>query len=236
MFLHVTVPVLNEAACLRAHTERLHCFLRERFCEDWELLLVDNGSTDATPQIAAELECELKRVSMMRIEEPGRGGALRAAWTHRSAEVLAYMDADLACDLEAFPQLIQPLASKEADLAMGSRLIPGARVTRSLKREVLSRIYNVLVRRFCGVPFRDTQCGFKAIRHEAAQRLLPQVQNDHWFFDTELLVLASIQGYRVKEVPVTWTESPRSSVRLWSTILEDLSGLARLRKRARNLK
>jgi glycosyltransferase involved in cell wall biosynthesis len=197
------------------------------------IVVADNGSTDATPSIARRLTEELPHVLMLRLDEAGRGRALRRAWISSTADVVAYMDADLSTDLAALPLLIDCVASGAADVAIGSRLIPGARVRRSLRRQVISRGYNALVRRALGLPVHDAQCGFKAMRREVAARLLPAVEDDSWFFDTELLVAAVRAGYRVRQIPVTWDEDPVSSVAIIRTAVEDVRGILRLRRCAR---
>jgi hypothetical protein len=117
-----------------------------------------------------------------------------------------------------------------ADLATGSRLLRGAETTRCLRREILSRCYSRLARMALRTRLLDLQCGFKAITREAAVMLLPLVEDQAWFFDTELLVRAERLGYRVCELPVRWTEDPDSRARIVSTAWQDLKGLLRLRR------
>ena len=144
------------------------------------------------------------------------------------ARVLCYMDVDLSTDLEALLPLVAPLMSGHSDLAIGTRLHRDARVKRSLKREFISRSYNRLLRIVLQARFSDAQCGFKAIRADAARELLPRVCDREWFFDTELLVLAQRRGLRIHEVPVDWTEDGDSRVRIVPTALADLRGVGRL--------
>jgi hypothetical protein len=138
------------------------------------------------------------------------------------------MDVDLSTGLEALLPLVAPLLSGHSDLAIGSRLAAGAHVRRGVRREVISRGYNLLLRLALGVRFRDAQCGFKAVRADVARRLLPGVENRNWFFDTELLVLAERAGLRIHEVPVDWIDDPDSRVRIAATVTEDLRGVWRL--------
>jgi glycosyltransferase involved in cell wall biosynthesis len=169
-------------------------------------------------------------VRAVHLEQPGRGRALHAVWSASDAEVVAYMDVDLSTDLSALLPLVAPLLAAECDVATGSRLAPGARVTRGPKRELISRAYNLLLRATLRTGFRDAQCGFKALRGDAARVLLPLVEDRGWFFDTELLVLAERSGLRVLEVPVTWTDSSDSRVKIIATALADLRGIWRLRR------
>ncbi|HYZ36354.1 MAG TPA: GtrA family protein, partial [Pseudonocardiaceae bacterium] len=134
----------------------------------------------------------------------------------------------LSTDLAAFLPLIAPLISGHSDLAIGTRLHRGSRVIRGIKREFISRGYNLMLRHTLATRFSDAQCGFKAIRREVATQLLPHVEDNGWFFDTELLVLAERSGLRIHEVPVDWIDDPDSRVHIISTALTDLRGIARL--------
>src|SRR6202000_1900300 len=133
---------------------------------------------------------QLGGVTAIQAARKGRGLALRTAWQASPAAVVAYMDVDLSTALDALLPLVAPLLSGHSDLSIGSRLAPGARVSRSVKREGISRCFNTIVRTALGSHVSDAQCGFKALRGEAARFLLPLIENDNWFFDTELLVQA----------------------------------------------
>ena len=224
----VVVPTHNEAAALEASIRRLHAYLVDHFPFDWRITIADNGSSDVTPAIAAALAEELDGVRAMVLREPGRGGALRAAWTASDADVVAYMDVDLSTDLHGLLPLVAPIVSGHSDVAIGSRLATGARIRRGAKREVISRGYNALLHVVLRTSFRDAQCGFKALRADTARRLVPDVVDDGWFFDTELLVLAQRRGLRIVELPVDWVDDPDSRVRLLSTAVADLRGVWRL--------
>src|SRR2546429_6930973 len=139
------------------------------------------------------------------------------------------MDVDLSTDLNALPPLVAPLLSGHSDLAIGTRLARGARVVRGPRREAISRCYNLLLHATLGTGFSDAQCGFKAIRADAARALLPLTTDTGWFFDTELLVLAERAGLRIHEVPVDWIDDADSRVNIITTGLADLRGIIRLR-------
>src|SRR5436309_3611733 len=164
----VVVPVYNEEADLDPSVRRLHAYLCERFPFTWRITIADNASRDATPLVAAALAAELPGVRVVRLEEKGRGRALRTVWSASDAEVLAYMDVDLSTDLDALLPLVAPLISGHSDLAIGSRLARSARVVRGPKRELISRSYNRLLRLALRVRFSDAQCGFKAVRADRA--------------------------------------------------------------------
>ena len=226
--LDVVVPVFNEQADLERSVRRLHAHLRETFPYPFRITVADNASTDETPRIAARLAATLPETRWLRLSEKGRGRALQAAWSNSRAPVLAYLDVDLSTDLAALLPLVAPLISGHSDIAIGTRLARGARVVRGPRREVISRCYNALLRSTLAVGFSDAQCGFKAVRRDVAERLLPLVQDTGWFFDTELLVIAERAGLRIHEVPVDWVDDPDSRVDILSTALADLRGIARI--------
>ncbi len=226
--LDVVVPVFNEEKDLEPSVRRLHAHLSETFPYPFRITIADNASTDETPRIAAQLASELPELEWLRLAEKGRGRALHTAWSASRAPVLAYVDVDLSTDLAALLPLVAPLISGHSDLAIGTRLARGSRVVRGPKREAISRCYNALLRSTLAVGFSDAQCGFKAVRRDVAERLLPLVKDSGWFFDTELLVIAERAGLRIHEVPVDWVDDPDSRVDILSTALADLRGIARI--------
>ncbi len=230
MKVDLVIPVLNEEAQLEASIRRLLSSGIAGWPAAVQIIIVDNGSKDGTAEIAGRLAAGIPAVSHHRLEERGRGRALKTLWLRSEADVLAYMDVDLSTGLEAFPKLIAPLVAGRADLAIGCRLHPQARVIRGWKREFISRSYNRLAQGMTGTRVRDLQCGFKAITRPAARRLLPMVEDTGWFFDTELLLLAEHLGCRIHEQAVTWTDDPDSRVRFCRTAWEDWKGLLRMRR------
>jgi putative flippase GtrA len=224
----IVIPVRNEERDLGPSVRRLHAFLREEFPFSARITIADNGSDDGTWLCALALETELDGVRAVRLERPGRGGALRSVWSGSDAAIWAYMDVDLSTDLNALLPLLAPLLSGHSDVAIGTRLARGARVIRGPRREVISRCYNLLLHAALGTGFSDAQCGFKAVRADAARVLLPLTKDSGWFFDTELLVLAERAGLRIHEVPVDWIDDADSRVRLLATALADLRGIVRL--------
>ncbi|WP_188939889.1 glycosyltransferase [Nakamurella endophytica] len=224
----VVVPVYNEEVDLAPAVRRLHRYLSGTLPYSFRITVADNASTDGTAAIADQLAGELRQVRALHLTQKGRGRALKAAWTDSDAAVLAYMDVDLSTDLAAVLPLIAPLLSGHSDVAIGSRLARGSRVVRGPKREFISRCYNQILRRTLAARFTDAQCGFKAVRSDVARQLLPLVQDDGWFFDTELLVLAERAGLRIAEVPVDWVDDPDSRVDIVATAVADLKGVWRV--------
>ena len=226
--IEIVIPVHDEEADLEQSVRRLHGYLESELPFRFRITIADNASGDRTWEIASRLESELPAVSALHVDEKGRGRALRAAWSRSDADVLAYMDVDLSTDLDAVLPLVAPLVSGHSDLAIGTRLARSARVTRGVKREFISRTYNGILQTVLRVRFSDAQCGFKAVRREALALLLPFVEDQAWFFDTELLVLAERAGLRIHEVPVDWVDDSDSRVDLVSTATADLRGVWRL--------
>ena len=227
--IDIVVPVYNEQAGLEHSIRRLHDFLTTNMPYAWRIVISDNASTDATLAIASSLAFELPYILVAHLDAKGRGRALRSAWSASDAEILCYMDVDLSTDLRALLPLVSGLISGHSDVAIGTRLAPGSRVARGRKRELISRTYNRLLRIVLGARFSDAQCGFKAITADAARRLLATVEDQAWFFDTELLIAAQRQGLRIHEVAVDWVDDPDSRVDIVSTAIADLRGVTRLR-------
>ena len=224
----IALPVYNEERSLEHSVRVLHDYLRAEFDVPWRITIADNASTDATAAIADRLAGELDRVVATHLPEKGRGRALRRAWMESPAEVVAYLDIDLSTDLSALPPLLAPLLSGHSDLSIGTRLARSSRVVRGAKREFISRSYNLLLRGAMSVRFSDAQCGFKAIRADVARQLVPLVEDQGWFFDTELLIIAERSGLRIHEVPVDWVDDPHSTVDVVWTAREDLKGMFRV--------
>jgi putative flippase GtrA len=226
--VEIVVPVYNEAAHLAERISELRTFLDTSFPFRTLVTVVDNASTDRTFEVATDLANSMPGVAAMHLARKGRGHALRTAWSTSSAPVVAYMDVDLSTSLTALLPLVAPLLSGHRDVAIGSRLARGAHVVRGPKRELISRAYNLVLRCFLRGRFSDAQCGFKALRADAARQLLPLVEDDAWFFDTELLVTAQRLGLRISEVPVDWVDDPDSRVQIVRTALDDLRGVWRM--------
>jgi len=227
----IVIPVYNEEHVLAESVATLRKFLAQGFAHQCRIVVADNASTDGTLAVAQRLAQKYTDVASLHIPQKGRGRALRAAWLTSPADILSYMDVDLSTELAAFPPLIDAIASEGYDIAIGSRLARGADTRRSLRREAISRSYNVMIKGLFFTRFSDAQCGFKAASRRAVQELVPLIENNEWFFDTELLILAEKAGYRVKEIPVRWLEDPDTRVNVPKTVWEDVRGLVRLRLR-----
>jgi putative flippase GtrA len=226
--VEIVIPVYNEAAQLPTSITALRTYLDTSFPLVATIAIVDNASSDDTWPTALRLAGELPGVSALHLDQKGRGRALRAVWSTSTAPVVAYMDVDLATGLDALLPLVAPLLSGHSDLAIGTRLAPGAHVVRGARREFISRGYNLILRSALRSTCSDAQCGFKAMRREAAAELLPLVEDQEWFFDTEVLVTAQRLGLRIHEVPVDWVDDTDSRVEVVGAALQDLRGVWRM--------
>ncbi len=226
--VEIVIPVYNEEQQLAASITAVRHYLDTAFPFTATITIADNASTDGTWRVATELTDTLVGVSALHLAEKGRGRALRAAWSRSTASVVAYMDVDLATGLDALLPLVAPLLSGHSDVAIGTRLVSGAHVVRGVRREFISRGYNLMLRGALRSQCTDAQCGFKAMRRDAAFELLPLVEDNEWFFDTEVLVTAQRIGLRIHEVPVDWVDDQDSRVEVIHTAFEDLRGVFRL--------
>jgi len=225
----VVLPVFNEEAALVTSVSTLREFLFETFKFPWRIVIADNGSNDRTFCIAKEMSRTYPEIQALHIDEKGRGRALKQAWIRSDADIVSYMDIDLSTGLTAFTALIDSIASQGYHLSYGSRFASHSVVNRSLKRDFLSRGYIWIIHILFRVGFTDAQCGFKAMNRNTAEVLLPYIQDNGWFFDTELMIVAEKSGLLIKEIPIRWVEDPNSKVKIWSTIMRDIRGLLRLK-------
>jgi len=223
--LDVVVPVYNEEDDLPVNIPRLKAFLEQKMSKyDWEIVIVDNASTDQTPRIGEALSRE-GNIKYLQLDQKGRGNALKKAWDTSKANYLAYMDIDLSSDITYFPRLIGSLEAG-SDIAIGSRLASGARVYgRPFVREMMSRGYSLLFRTLFRTSFKDAQCGFKAVKKVVWAKLSPLVKDKDWFFDSEVLIIADKAGFKITEIPIEWRDDPRSTVKVAKTAFGDIKGL-----------
>ncbi|MGE0133951.1 MAG: dolichyl-phosphate beta-glucosyltransferase [Dehalococcoidia bacterium] len=228
----LVIPVYNEEHVLAGSVDTLLRYLEHHPEHEWRVVIANNASTDGTLEVARQLEVQTGgKVLALDIGTKGRGIALRVAWLTSPADVVAYMDVDLSTDIAHIPELIDPLANNEADVAYGTRLDKRSQTKRSFKREFISRSYVFILRTLAGLKVSDAQCGFKAMRQDAARAIVPLVKDTQWFFDSELLLIAQKNGYRLHEIPVRWDEDPDTRVHIVKTATEDLRGIWRLRSK-----
>lgn len=233
----IVIPTYNEAQVIDANLRRaLDAFSASLAPHDWKIVVADNGSTDGTPQIVSRLVHP--RLGLWQTAKAGKGSAIRGAWMSEEADAYLFMDADLATDVQHVPELLEALEA--SPIVVGSRFVPGSKTERSWQREIISRGYQWMAKGALHIPVQDLQCGFKAVRREVVQNVLPQTTHGGMFFDTELLALAHAAGYRIQEIPIAWREAPdgrrKSRVRILPTAWDYLKSLWALRKRLKQAK
>lgn len=232
--IDITIPILDEEDTLERQITKVVAYLQSSFPRDYDIRLkiADNGSTDRSPQIGALLSTSIPMVDYLRVGDRGVGRALKYSWTRSDAQVVGYMDLDLATDLRYLPPALAPLVANEADVVSGTRLGKGSKVVgRSLVRAVTSRAFNQMVRMYFGTSFTDGMCGFKFLRREHLERLMELgAVSDGWFFATELLVCAEFAGLRVVDLPVHWTDDPNSKVKIGKLSMEYLAAMGKLKR------
>ncbi len=230
----IVIPAYNEEQLINSTVRKVVAFISQNLTVDWRVVIADNQSTDQTPLIAQKLASEMPGVNYLAVPIQGKGAAIRAGWQHWTADVYCFMDADLATDLTALPELIRGIKEGN-DMVVGSRFHRDSQVKRSIVRKLFSLGYRLILQMMIGLKVKDAPCGFKAINSRIKENLLPQVQNNQWFFDSELLILADHGNYKIKEIPVNWSDpregTDKSRVNPMFLGLEYLKKVLALRKR-----
>ena len=234
MQLEITIPILNEEITLDRQIRKVVDYLDRNTLPGVKsaIVIADNGSDDASPEIARRLSDEFADVHYLRLDERGVGRALKASWTASKADIIGYMDLDLATDLRHLPEAINAITEGRAQIVTGSRLKHGSKVHgRSLKRAFISRVFNTLLSFYLGTKFTDGMCGFKflARRHQEPLMALG-AKSDGWFFATELLICAEYEGLHLLDLPVTWTDDPNSKANTAKLTREYLLRMHSLKK------
>ncbi|MDG6257832.1 MAG: glycosyltransferase [Methanomicrobiaceae archaeon] len=206
------IPVFNDREALeRAIPQSLSVL--EKITDRFELIVAEDGSTDGSTGLVREWERHDHRVRLFHSDERlGRGKALNRAFSSARGEIVCYYDVDLATDMRHLPDLIDAIR-RGADVATGSRLMKESDVARTAERDIASRGYNALVRLALNSRLHDHQCGFKGFRKQSLMKLLPKIQAEHWFWDTEVLVQAQRAGYAIREFPVRWRPGRGTTVK-----------------------
>jgi len=226
--LSIVIPARNEAQRLPSTLEKVERYLGGRRME-WELLVVDNGSRDETPRLVEDLARKNPRVKLIREPRPGKGAAVKAGMLAAQGEAVIFSDADLSCPIEEEGKLREALA-KGYDIAIASRRLPESQVEKTLKRRIMSALFNWIVQLLALPGIRDSQCGFKAFRREAARRVFGASRVDGFAFDVEILFLALRSGGRIVEVPVRWSQSEGTRVHALRDAVRMVRDILRFRR------
>ena len=235
MEIEITIPVLNEQETLVGQVQKAKGFIQENLVElgTIRLVIADNGSTDQTAKIGKRLSEGDANIEFLQVPRPGVGLALKTSWFQSEADIVGYMDLDLATDLIHLRQALEPLIFDKADVVTGSRLLPGSKVVgRSLKRAITSRAFNYIMRAYLGARFSDGMCGFKFLQRRHLSAILEDgAVSDGWFFSSELLMCSQHLGLRVLDMPVSWTDDPNSKAKIGKLTVQYLSAMRRLKTR-----
>ncbi len=234
MKIDIIIPVLNEETTLIKQIEIILSFIKAEISEQHQLSIVisDNGSTDKTEALSLDLVNQYQPdVRYVKVGKRGVGLALKTAWSESQADIVGYMDLDLATDIKHLHQVIGKFEDEACDIVYGSRLSRDSKVVgRTLKREVVSRLFNFIIKTYLHTSFSDGMCGFKFLRRSLLQDLLNNgAISDGWFFCTELLVVAEWHDKNLVELPVHWTDDPESKVNIRNLTFEYLSAMRQLK-------
>jgi glycosyltransferase involved in cell wall biosynthesis len=227
----ISIPVYyKDASHLPLHIQQqLDFFSKALFRYDWKIIITNNGPKKDALSVAQQLSKKYPRVQFADIDNPGRGWSLSSTWYSSKADIVMYMDSDLATNLKSVASMLDLLASDRCDIAIGSRYVEGAKTRRTFHRNLLSKVYNLMLYYLLGLKVLDAQCGFKAVNKRVVQNILPFIKDCIWFWESEMLYYAYKKGYKIKEVPVHWTENPKSGVNLIKIIPTFMKNVLRLR-------
>lgn len=236
MKIDCVIPVYNEGHIFAENAARIYDFLQTSPCgAQWRLVFAVNGSTESFERMVAKFCATHSNAAYEVLQEPGKGRAIKHCFTISDADILMYMDVDLATNLRNVSDLIQPIMRHGADVSFGSRMHPNSKRDRSGLREMSSRAYIFISKIILAHQFSDLQCGFKALTNPAWRQIAPQITDDHWFFDTQLLYWAQQYGLRIVEIPISWSENRygmrQSKVKVVRDGLAFIAALVRLRLR-----
>jgi glycosyltransferase involved in cell wall biosynthesis len=233
--IEVTIPVLDEESGLEQGIMAIYDFMRSQFPQEnqWSIVIADNGSNDQTPEISKKLAKQYSWLKYIRLNQKGVGLALKTSWQQSKADIVGYFDLDLATNLTHLPETFHAIAKEGYDVVYGTSLHKDSIVKgRSLKREITSRVFSFIIKNYLGTKFSDGMCGFKFLRRGYVDKLIAGgAVSDGWFFSTELLVVSEWMGLEIYELPIHWTDSSDSKVKILSLVLQYLKAMKILKKK-----
>src|SRR3989338_7297957 len=231
----ISLPVYNEETIISNSAKKLFGYCSLNLTNyDWKIIIADNNSADRTAEMAKKLEKESHgKIIYKFLPQKGKGLAIRESWKSFDADFYVFMDADLATDLSALPVLIKELENGN-NLVIGSRFIKGSSAKRTLARKITSKVFSIITRFMFGLKIKDYPCGFKGADKNVINKLLPLVENNAFFFDTELIIRSAAEGMKIKEIPVIWQDrdktASKSRVNVLKVTKEYLRELLKLKK------
>ncbi len=237
--LLLMLPIYNEEEQLEASMRTLFDYATKNLSDyEWRVHVGDNASKDRSNEIYTRLHNENPtKFTFRTLDRKGRGLNQRESFLKEDYDIAIYMDVDLSSDINAIKDMVDHIRDRKSDLSIGSRLLPTSKVVgRKLLREITSRGYVFIIRTLASTKISDFQCGFKAISKDLAQKIVPEVEDNTWYFDTELVLLTEKSGYKIYECPILWTDDPGSTVNVVNTAIEDLKGLYRTLKQKKWLR
>ena len=229
--IEITIPVLNEEFRLEQGVTKAVGFLENSKIDNYSIALADNGSTDNTEKVARVLTERFPSVRAIKVHKRGVGLALKQSWASSDADLIGYMDVDLATDLNHILEVYQIFQSQEVDIVNGSRLLPDSQVkNRSVIRGITSHGFNFLLKTLLNVNISDGMCGFKFLKKTSYDKISQSgLENNDWFFCAELLVKAEWMGMKICEIPIKWEDDKDSRVELFKTIINYSKEIKRLK-------
>lgn len=234
MTLSIVLPAFNEEKIISRSIDRIINFCQKNLADwQWVVIIADNGSSDKTRDIVKNKKKLYPQLKYFYIDRPCKGLAIKMAWQNYPADINIFMDADLSTELEFIPLLINPILREKYDIVIGSRYMKQSKLQRSFLRSVISRIYNLILKIFFHLNLSDIHCGFKAVNKKIIKELIPKIKNDQLFFDTELLVLAYYNNFKIKQIPINWKEEKqrKSKISILNTSITYLKELVKLKLR-----
>ena len=227
----LVIPVYNEEKILENSIKKLYFYMNKNIKEKWKIIIANNASIDKTKEIANKLSQKLHFVEAIHLKKKGRGNALKYVWSHYKADVYSYCDVDLATPIFHLKELFKNILNGN-NIVIGSRYLNNSNSKRTIKRLILSKGYIYLIKLFFKTRLSDFQCGFKAIDKKVVNKILPEINNKEWFFDTELLILAEqSHRYKIKEIPINWTENKDTKVKILKTVFNYINNLIKIKNR-----
>jgi glycosyltransferase involved in cell wall biosynthesis len=231
--ISIVIPAYNEERRLPATLRSILEYLRTRDWAPWEIVVVNDGSKDGTAAVAARFAAEHAGVRVL--ENPGnrgKGYSVRHGMLEAQGDWALFTDADLSAPIEELDKMIAAARASGASVAIGSRAVDRRliAVRQSLFRETAGRIFNLLMRAVTGLPFADTQCGFKLFERNAVQQVFRRQRIERWGFDAEVLFIAQKFGYKIVEVPVRWSHSEGTKVSMFGDSVNMFLDLLRIRR------